>query len=165
MSPEQVDQTLANYKRKQARAAHLKSQLAVMERNLENAREAAMSGDVLHGQNLDPTPHGNLPGNPTESLVLRYLDGYTPIYLKDQEKAVKRAKNELFDCEIAVELVADWMLCLSERERFVITEHILNEKTWREVLKIYEEQFGEFGQSGLKKLKKRALNKIYEVAV
>lgn len=164
MTPEQVDKILASYNQCRSRAAHIKNQLEIMERQLEQERAHAMTAEALHGMNIDGQPHGNGPGNPVESLVLRYISGFEPKYIKDMQQDVDKAKDELFECEMVIRFVDGWMLCLSDRERFIIQRHVLGDGTWRTVLDEYEKQYGQFGKDGLRKIKKRALAKIYEAA-
>lgn len=164
MTPEQVDKMLACYNQCRSRATHIENQLAIMERQLEMEKAHAMEQDALHAQSYDPTPRGNGPGNPTESLVLRYLSGYVPKYIKDLQEDVDKVRDELFEAEMVIRFVDGWMIGLTEREKFVILHHVISSETWVEVLDQYEAKFGQFGKEGLRKIKKRALNKIYEAA-
>lgn len=164
MDTDSVDKMLAAYNQCKARVTHIRNQLAIMERQLEYEKAHAMEGEALHAQSYDPTPHGNMPGNPVESLVLRYISGYQPKYIKDLQKDVDKVKDELYECEMVIQFVDGWLLCLNEREKFVIERHVIANGTWRGVLDEYEDKFGPFGKEGLRKLKKRALNKIYEAA-
>lgn len=164
MRCEQVDLMLTKYNQCRSRIAHIKNQLAILERQLEDEKAHAMENDAIHAQSYDPSPHGNLPGNPTESLVLRYLSGYEPKYIKDLQEDAEKAKDELFEAQMVVSFVDGWLICLTERERFVIEHHVIATEPWTEVLDRYEEKFGPFGKEGLRKIKKRAMNKIYEAA-
>lgn len=164
MTPEQVDKMLADYNRCRSRATHIQNQLAIMERQLEMEKARAMEEDALHAQSYDPTPQGNGPGNPTESLVLRYLSGYMPKYIKDLQEDADKVRDELYEAEMVIKFVDGWMIGLTEREKFVILHHVISSETWVEVLDQYEAKFGPFGKEGLRKIKKRALNKIYEAA-
>lgn len=164
MTPQQVDKMLSDYNRCRSRATHIRNQLAIMERQLQQERDHAMEGEAIHAQAYDPTPHGNMPGNPVESLVLRYMSGYEPRYIKDLQQDVDKVRDELYEAEMVIRFVDGWLICLTERERFVILHHVISSETWTEVLDLYEKQFGQFGKEGLRKIKKRALNKIYEAA-
>ena len=164
MTPEQVDKIMASYNQCRSRATHIRNQLEIMERQLEMEKSHAMASEALHGQHIDGQPHGSGPGNPVESLVLRYISGFEPKYIKDLQKDVDKARDELFECEMVIRFVDGWMLCLSDRERFIIQRHVLGDGTWRTVLDEYERKYGQFGKDGLRKIKKRALAKIYEAA-
>lgn len=164
MDTDSVDKMLASYNQCKARVTHIKNQLTIMERQLEFEKNHAMANEAIHAQSYDNTPHGNLPGNPVESLVLRYISGYQPKYIKDMQRDLEKAKDELYECQMVIQFVDGWLLCLNERERFVIEKHVIANGTWREILDEYEKRFGQFGKEGLRKLKKRALNKIYEAA-
>ncbi|MBR3741018.1 MAG: hypothetical protein IKN04_11290 [Clostridia bacterium] len=164
MTSDQVDKMLEDYNRCRSRATHIKNQLAIMERQLQMEKSKAMEEDALHAQSYDASPHGNGPGNPTESLVLRYLSGYVPKYIKDLQEDVDKVRDELYEAEMVIKFVDGWMIGLTDREKFVILHHVISSETWVEVLDQYEDKFGQFGKEGLRKIKKRALNKIYEAA-
>ncbi len=164
MDTDSVDKMLASYTKCKARVIHIRNQLAIMQHQLEYAQSRAMQEEALHGQSYDTMPHGNLPGNPVESLVLRYISGYQPKYIREMQQDVDRARDELYEAEMVIRFVDGWLLCLNERERYVIERQVIAGASWREVLDGYEQQFGQFGKEGLKKIKKRALEKIYEAA-
>ena len=164
MTPAEVDKMLSAYNRCLSRATHIKNQLAMMEHQLEVEKAHILASEALHGQSYDSQPHGTGPGNPVENLVLRYISGFEPKYIKDLQRDVDRAKDELFECEMVIKFVNGWMLALTEREKFIIQRHVLDHSTWRIVLDQYEKQYGQFGKEGLRKIKKKALGKIYEAA-
>lgn len=164
MTPEQVDKMLLDYNRCRSRATHIENQLAIMERQLQQERSRAMQEEALHAQSYDAMPHDSMPGNPVESLVLRYLSGYEPKYIKDLQQDVDKVRDELYEAQMVIRFVDGWLICLTDRERFVILHHVISSETWAEVLDQFEKQYGQFGKDGLRKIKKRALNKIYEAA-
>lgn len=164
MDTDAVDRMLAEYTQRKARAAHLRTELDCLEHLLEREKENSMTSEALRAQSYDPMPHGNLPGNPVERLVLRFDDKPMPAYLSDLEKDIEGIREELFECETAIRFVDGWLLCLNERERFVVDRHVIGAGTWREILDEYEARWGAFGKEGLRKMKKRAMNKIYEAA-
>ena len=164
MKPDQVDKMLASYNQCRSRVTHIKNQLEIMERHLETEKAHAMENDAIHAVNYDGMPHGTTVGNPTESLVLRYMSGYQPRYIKELQEDVDKARDELFEAEMVISFVDGWMICLNDRERFVIERHVIQGGTWRTVLDEYESKFGQFGKEGLKKIRKKAMFKIYEAA-
>lgn len=164
MTPEQVDRMLVSYRSCTARAAYLKKQISIMRPQYERARAAMIEGDVLHAQNLDGMPHGSGVSNPVESLVLRYESGYQPRIIKDLHLDIAIAEDELQEMLMVTETIDGILQTLTEREEFVIRRHIIDAKTWNDVLDEYEGKFGPFGRDGLRKLAKRALAKLYEAA-
>lgn len=164
MKPEQVDKMLEAYNQCRSRITHIRNQLEIMERHLASEKAHAIENDAIHAVNYDGMPHGTTVGNPTESLVLRYLSGYQPRYIKDLQEDVDKARDELFEAQMVVSFVDGWLICLTDRERFIIERHVIQGDTWRAVLDQYEERFGQFGREGLKKLRKKAMFKIYEAA-
>ena len=164
MDAREVDKLLASYNHCSARAAHIRTQLALMQHQLSVETTNAMAGEALHAQSYDVMPHGNLPGNPVESLVLRYLSGYQPQYIREIQQNMDKAKDELYEVETVVSFVNSWMLCLNERERFVVEKQVIEGCTWSDLLGEYEARYGQFGKEGLRKMKRRAMNKIYDTA-
>lgn len=164
MDAREVDKLLASYNHCRARAAHIRTQLALMQHQLSVETTNAMAGEALHAQSYDVMPHGNLPGNPVESLVLRYLSGYQPQYIREIQQNMDKAKDELYEVETVVSFVNSWMLCLNERERFVVEKQVIEGYTWSDLLGEYEARYGQFGKEGLRKMKRRAMNKIYDTA-
>lgn len=164
MDAREVDKLLASYNHCRARAAHIRTQLALMQHQLSVETTNAMAGEALHAQSYDVMPHGNLPGNPVESLVLRYLSGYQPQYIREIQQDMDKAKDELYEVETVVSFVNSWMLCLNERERFVVEKQVIEGYTWSDLLGEYEARYGQFGKEGLRKMKRRAMNKIYDTA-
>ncbi len=164
MDTDSVDKMLAAYNQCKARVTHIRNQLTIMERQLEYEKNHAMAEEAIHAQSYDTAPHGNLPGNPVESLVLRYISGYQPKYIKDMQRDVDKAKDELYECEMVIQFVDGWMIALTEREAFVIHQHVIEGRFWKDVLDEYEAKWGLFSKEGLRKMKKKALSKIYEAA-
>ena len=162
MDASAVDRMLASYNQCKARAAHLKTHITVMEQRMQNAAANAMLGEALHAQNYDPMPHGNMPGDPVGTLVQRYVDGFIPDSLDELKKELNKAKRDLENAEAIIAFVDGWMLALTDREKYVIIHQVICKETWCEVLNGYEMQFGPYGKQGLRRMRKRALEKIYE---
>ena len=161
MDANAVDRMLASYNQCKARAAHLKTSIAIMEQRLSEGASAAMIGEALHAQNYDPMPHGNMPGDPVGTLVQRYVDGFIPDSLEELRKEIDKARRDLVNAQAIIDFVDGWLLALTEREKFVIIHQVIDKETWREVLSEYEARFGPYGKQGLRFLRNRALDKIY----
>lgn len=164
MNTGQVDKMLSSYKACLARRGHLKNEVTIAERQLRFLDENAMYLETLRAQQYDSTPHGTDVHSPVESLIIKFDDGYTPKYIKDLHQDFAQVSQELFEIERVVSFVDSWLLVLTERERFVVQRHIIDGCFWKDVLDEYEAKWGIFSKEGLRKLKKKALNRIYEAA-
>ena len=164
MTPETVDRMLAAYKKCIARREHLKNEIQIMQKQLDLEKSRAMAEDAISSPKFDAMPHGTGTSNPVESLVVRYMPGYVPKYITDQATDIQRLKDELDEMERVIIYVDSWFLALSDKEQFVVRQHIIEGRFWKELLPEYEEKWGIFSKEGLRKVKKRALDKIYEAA-
>ncbi len=164
MTAERVDQMLADYKRCEGRAAHLVNELEM----LNHLRDQQETLKVENSVNISPSLSG-MPGSPGVSdkvgnLAIRFASGYVPRYIVELNEDIEKVKSELFEMERVLSFVRGWLLVLSDRERFIIEEHVINGRYWSEIIGEYEEKFGVFSKDGMRKIKNRALEKIYEAA-
>ena len=164
MNTDQVDSMLRSYKACKARRGHLQNEVAFAERRLAYLKENAMYMEALGAQQYDGMPHGSGISNPVENLIIKYDDGYTPKYIKQMHQDLAPMRRELFEIKMVISFVDSWMLALTEREAFVIHQHVIEGRYWKDVLDEYEEKWGIFSKEGLRKMKKKALYKIYEAA-
>ena len=164
MKPDQVDAMLHSYKACQARKGHLQNEVAIAERRLEYQRQNAMYNEALGAQQYDGMPHGSGVNSPVENLIIKYDDGYTPKYIKELARDLQQVHRELFEVRMVIDFVDSWLLSLTERELFVIQQHVIEGRFWKDVLDEYEVKWGVFSKEGLRKMKKKALNKIYKAA-
>ena len=66
---------------------------------------------------------------------------------------------------ITVCLVDAWKTGLSARERWIIETEVIDGEVWSKVVILYEKAFGEhLSEPTLKRLKRKALDKIYKMA-
>lgn len=164
MNTDQVDAMLHSYNACKARKGHLQNEISFAERRLEYIRKNAMYQEALGAQQYDGMPHASGISNPIENLIVKYDDGYTPKYIKEIRQDIDPLYNELFEIDMVISFVDSWMLALTEREAFVIRQHVIEGRFWKDVLDEYEAKWGLFSKEGLRKMKKKALNKIYEAA-
>lgn len=170
MSPERVDIILSKYKHCTARSEYLKEELRAIEANLIMWK-AYMKGNLIDDLALKAQqyerlnmPRGTDVSDPTAKLAIDAADGYKPKYIVDLEIDLNDARMELNEVETVIRFVNSWMIGLNSREAFIVEQFIIEQKTWREILVEYEDRFGQFGIEGLRKIKKRALSKIYGIA-
>ena len=164
MEQEAVLRMIRDYNACKAKAVQLEGELDILESQAEHAKAVEMAESALHGQNLDGMPHAQGAGDPTGNLVARYLDGYQPRYLRDLDDDIRGRKAALREMRIICRTVDAWMTCLNDRERFILSEHVIKGNFWGEVVRLYEQQWGIITKEALKKAQKRALERIYEIA-
>ncbi len=165
MRKESVDLMLGNYRKYAARCEFLEQEIQVLERIAAGLRQTMIADALSGSQNLSGMPHGTAVGNPVERIAIKFADGYVPDYIVDIEKEIQRKKEELRRKTPTVVFVTAWLKGLSEKERFVIENKTLGGAFWREMIDAYHQRFGEvYSKQGLKKIRDRALEKIYQIA-
>lgn len=166
MTAERVNEMLHNYREYLGRCKHLEIEIAQAEKALKSSIATAREDAAAPGgQNLDGMPHGTTVGNPTERIALMFADGRYPKYIEDIAADLKELKEEYRQKSPTVVFVEAWLLGLTERERWIIEQQVIDGVTWRELASQHEKLFGEQRtKEGLKKLRARALEKIYRMA-
>lgn len=164
MTPETVDKMLAEYNRCVARHDHILAELDMAKRQIEESMRTAMTDEALTGIQYDGMPHGSGVSNPTESIVVKYLSGYVPRYIKEMQIDAEKLRDELEEANTVILYVGAWMKALNERESFVVKAHVMDHRFWADILIEYQSRWGVFSKEGLRRLKKRALDKIYDIA-
>ena len=88
-----------------------------------------------------------------------------PDYLKDMQKELAELQQEYDGRYFTVLFVSSWLKGLTERERWIVEHQIIDGEYWKNISRKYRETFTEdTSKSSLKRLKKRALEKIYAMA-
>lgn len=165
MTPEQVDMMLRDYKRCAARRAHLNIEIEEMQQDMLRELEIAIGDEAIRPRLLSNTPHGTETGNPVEDLVLKYFDGFTPPIIQGMKDELTAMLHESALCSSCVRYVDGWMSALLERERDVINMQVIEGMYWNEILVKLSQRYGNvFSKGGLRKIKDRALSKIYAIA-
>lgn len=166
MLPEQVDEMLKGYRTAKGRTAHLEVELgrlqAELQRTVDADREEAAD---LTGQGFSSMPHGSDVGQPTEAKGLR-LCNLPP---SPEAVAIKKRIHEITitmdKFRITVQFVEAWLLGLTEKERWLIENQTIDCVSWKEVTYHYGVAFGRHATlDTLKRMKRTAMEKIYEMA-
>lgn len=161
MQPHEIDNMLSEYRQNKARHGHITLELARMNAELERA----IINDALHAQQYSDMPHGTDAGRPVETLVLRYMDGYLPEQVKDWMRERTELKREQKALSVVIGYVDTWLNALSDRERRVIADKLIDGRTWREMEADAQTMYGiPLTVGGLKNIKRRPMQKIYAVA-
>lgn len=167
MTREQVDQMMAKYRESKGRIGHLdvyiqttRPEVELWKRNL--IHDAALSTPSRE----EGMPHGSGVGKPVESIVIAHVDGFMPEELRTLIRLLDAAEREVRELRLIVNFVDGWMSGLSDRERWIINHKVIDtDYSWRELMMMYRMQFGEeHSRDALKRIKDRAMDKIYRYA-
>lgn len=165
MQPEMVDQCLQNYKEFSARCSFLEQEIHELKLLAERLQSSAVSDAVKITQVISDMPHGTDISDPTGRLAIRFADGYVPDYVREIEKDIRALENEYRIKHPPTVFVEAWLKVLNKRERFVIENKTIGGMFWRELITEYAKEFGEeYSRQGLKKIRDKAMEKIYNVA-
>lgn len=167
MLPERAEETLKNYKFCLARCEHLKAVIDALRKDIEmaekEAQEALMAGKSA--SDLDGMPHGTAPGKPTERIALMLLSGYITDDVAQMREELARLEQEYGQKRVVVILVEAWLKGISSKERWMIERQTFDGMTYKEINAAYRQEYGETcSKDLLRRLKKSALEKIYQIA-
>ena len=165
MQPEEVKRYIDEYRENAARCAYLEREIKDLEILLERMKNNQIADSISITQKWSAAPHGSGVGDPTGQVALRHADGFTPDYIIDLENEIAQKREEYRLKSSGVIYVDSWLKCLSERERYVIESQCIRGAFWRDIVTGFKEKFGDiYSPQGLKKIRTRAMNKIYKIA-
>ena len=134
------------------------TKLKTMQRTM--AEEAATSS----GNGAAGMPRSTKISNPTERIGLMLASGEVPQHITDLKRSIEELKRELYQRTIHVNRVDAWLAVLTERERWVVTGHIMDCLTWNDMSKDYEHRYGQpRTRRSLQRLKRQALRQIARI--
>lgn len=166
MTYERIEEMLRTYRNEVGRCGHLEAEIRELEAEIR--RERAMLAEEVaspHAQVITDMPRGTGVGNPTEKFGMLLASGWEPDEIREKVAKLAELREEIAERGKTVEYVNRWMSGLPERERWVITKQMLDGVVWRDVVKQYQEQFGEYrSKDTIKRIRDRALDLIYDMA-
>lgn len=164
-SREEVDKMLANYREYDSRVTYLNVLVRETEKLLESLRRTVVEDSISITQVISDMPRGTATSDPTGKLGAMLAEGYEPEHIQQVEEDLDAMKLEIKSKEHVIVCVNAWLICLSDRERFVIEHKVIAGMYWREMIPVYKREFGdEYSKQGLKRIKAKALEKIYGIA-
>lgn len=167
MTRDQVDQYLASYRECVGRAGSLQLSLNAKLAEVNQWKNNLIADAALDTpQREEGMPHGSGVGNPVERIVLKYADGFVPEEIREAEKEAEAMERELESKLKVIYYVEAWLKGLNEREAWMIQHKVIDtDYSWREVIVMYRLQYGEeYSRDALKRMKDRAMEKIYGYA-
>ena len=166
MRTDTVDRMLTDYRRCAARRDFLQVEILRAEAELERAQEHLVEDSVLPGRSPD-VPRGKGTGDPTARMAVRFLSGYRPAYMQEMAGDIRRLKDEMGECDWVCRSVNAWRGALSDRERLVIDRHVIGGESYNEVLADFAQAYpgtAVTSRDGLRRIKNRAMEKMYKAA-
>lgn len=162
-----MNQMLHDYREHLGRCRSLEQEIKEIEATLQRLRASMVADAAAPGsQNMDGMPRGTAIGNPTERIGGMFADGYVPEYIRELEEELTAKRAEYQRISATVVFVGAWLEGLADRERWIIETQVIDGVPWRRVVAMYREKYGEIRtRDGLKKLRLRALEKIYRMAL
>ena len=165
MDQDNVDKLLTEYRTNQARYNHLYLDAMNMVLQINAEARRAIANDAIHAQQYKDMPGGGRVSKPVEDLALRYMDGHIPDVLKGWMAESEAMQQEPMVLEFSIVCVDNWLGALTEKERMVITDHMLDGRSLREMEITSAKRFGyHMSADGIRGIKRKALSKIYDIA-
>lgn len=165
MQKNTVDEMLFRYREYVGRCGHLESLIANEEKQLKRLRANVAEELVGGGSVITGMPHGSGISDPTSRIGIALAEGYTPEHIKELERELDEAREELNGKLPTVIFVEAWLKGLTEKERWIVEAQVIDKYTWGEVAGQHITKFGATtSKNTLKRLKNRALDKIYQMA-
>lgn len=168
MTEEVINEYLTQYKTMVGRCGHLRVAIPLLENELNRISHQAAADLATRGgsQNLDGMPHGTTVGNPTEKLGLLLASGYREDEMDKLQVQIWELERELSTKSAAIKMVDAWMSGLPSRQRWMIERQCFDALTYAQIIPLYKIQFGdECSKDTLKRIRDRALKRIYEMAI
>lgn len=166
MEKEQVDAMLKSYRFHVGRCGHLKAEISLLEKEIER-RMKALPFDLSCPQSpqLSDMPHGTSLSNPTERIAILLASGWLPDDIQAMQAELAALREEYDRQYHAALFVSSWLKGLTERERWIVEHQVMDGEYWKDVVLKYRAAYAEdMSKDSLKRLKQRALDKIYQMA-
>jgi len=166
MRREKVDEMLKAYRFEVGRCGHLETEINRLRKEIDLCRSSlAEDAASIQSQQLTGMPHGTTVSSPTERIGIMLASGWQPEYLGSMEAELRRLEDEYSERHFTVLFVSSWLQGLSERERWIIEHQVIDGEYWKDIATAYKLAYSEeCSKDSLKRLKLRAMSKIYEMA-
>lgn len=165
MERARIDELLATYRVNVARINHIEVRLKELDPIIAELNKHA----AWYATNTTGSYSGMPGGGPVESkvekLAITLAEGKLPGEMGALVREAEALREEMEARQTRVRYVDAWLCGLTEREKMVLTTHIIDGLTWREVGAVYQDKYGlEYSRTGLKALCDRARDKVYAIA-
>ena len=107
---------------------------------------------------LDGLPRSGHVSDPTARIAVQELSGAIPPHAAELHRQIEEKEDSLEDIKLEIREIDSWLEWLPERERWVVTEHLIEGNPWRTVIYKYKLTFGEeYSKDTLARLQRAAL--------
>ena len=160
-----IENMLVSYRTNIGRCAHIECLIAMKNAQIEAFKKTMIKDMVSTTHALTGMPRGTTPGDPVGRLAAAITDGAESAPIMELREEVYMLESELATKRRALAFVDAWLLCINDRERFVVNKHVIDGETWQQVITDFSDSFGvEYSKDSLRKIKNRALEKIRAIA-
>lgn len=172
MTHEQVDAMLRDFRLLIGRCGHIDAEIGRLRRAIAQERERFVRDAAAPPvSSLTGMPRGTSIGRPTERIALMLADGEA-FEASEERAAIRRfeaqieaLRMERAEKQLRVQYVNSWLNGLAERERWVIERHIIDREIWHDIIIQFNARYtDDVSKDRLKRLQRRALDKIYDMA-
>lgn len=153
---------LYDYRSTCARIDMLSLRVKRAEQWLDMHGDAFIAGTQLSGRTISDMPIARgIPSSPTERTAIRLMDatleGLDAAELEQAARELCRLMEEKAMLDILIG-------ALKERERFVITAHLIDGMSWRETGRRYAREYGdELTEGAMQAVMRKGLDRMMEV--
>lgn len=150
MTPERVQA----YKDFVYKAKQLSIEIEKMRRELKRiSRPSYVASPVLDG-----VPRSGHVSDPTARIAVQELSGAIPPHAAELHRQIEEKEDSLEDVKLEIQEIDSWLEWLPERERWIVTEHLIERNPWRTVIYKFKQTFGEeYSKDTLARLQRAAL--------
>lgn len=150
MTPERV----ASYKDFVYKAKQLSIEIEKMRRELKRISRPSYVGSPV----LDGLPRSGHVSDPTARIAIQELTGSVPPHAEELNRLIEEKEDSLEDVKLEIQEIDSWLEWLPERERWIVTEHLIERNPWRTVIYKFKQTFGEeYSKDTLARLQRAAL--------
>lgn len=153
---------LYDYRSTCARIDMLSLRVKRAEQWLDMHGDAFIAGTQLSGRTISDMPIARgMPSSPTEKTAIRLMDatleGLDTAELEQTTRELCRLREEKAMLDILIG-------ALKERERFVITAHLIDGMSWRETGRRYAREYGdELTDGAMQAVMRKGIDRMMEV--
>lgn len=165
MTREKVDELLKAYRFEVGRCGHLETEIAQLQKAIACAMKNLTEDMSAVAKPLSGMPRGTDISSPTEKIAIMLASGWVPDHVDEMQRELEVLQREYDDRYFTVLFVGSWLNGLTEREQWIVKRQMIDGETWRDIGINYRANFGEeVSKDKLRRLKWRALKKIYQMA-
>lgn len=169
MTTNTVNDLLDLYHQNLQRLHTLREQAEELRASIETESSHALEDAAIRAQQYSGMPHSGAINRSVEDTALRFADGYKPPNVQRWMDEHAHVMRQISGLSRDVAHVDRWLaadnLALTTQERLIVRAHRVDHMAWRELSAVSTRLLGyHMSESGLRKLERRAMDKIYAIA-